>query len=100
MFASINGTATHGAVVATPQTQITISAVAQAGGNTTFTYALVFGPALDVGQTIVLYNLPAGDDGTFYITGVGAGTFTAANAGGVANPNTNGNGVTEAATLQ
>jgi YVTN family beta-propeller protein len=52
--------------------------------TTTYTYTLTSGPALQTGTSIVITGMAdAGNNGTFMITAVGAGTFTVANASGV-----------------
>ncbi len=67
-----------------PVTLTSISATSQSGSNTTYTYALTSGPALQAGKTIVVSGMTdPGNNGTFTITAVGSGTFTVANAAGV-----------------
>jgi WD40 repeat protein len=67
--------------------QTTISAAAQNGSNTTYTYKLIAGPALNVGESITVSNMTeGGDNGTFTISSLGTSgsglTFTVANANG------------------
>jgi hypothetical protein len=76
------------------QTSVSITgAAAPAGGLQVFNDLPVVGPALGVGESIIVTNMPNGDDGTFYITAVGAGTFTVVNPGGIAAVGTIGAGV-------
>jgi hypothetical protein len=65
------------------ETDMTISAASQNGANTTFTYGNVSGPALQVGEMIVVKGLtnPV-DNGTFTISALTGTTFTVANADG------------------
>ena len=75
------------------QTLVSISAAAQTGSNTTYTYTLSSGPALAVGGSIVIANMvDPRDNGTFTITALGSGTFTVANPNGVNAAGQNGNG--------
>lgn len=66
--------------------QVSISAVAQSGSNGVYTYALISGPALKVGESITVTSMSNGaDDGTFTISALGSDasgnlTFTVANS--------------------
>jgi len=67
-----------------PVTLTSISATSQSGSNTTYTYTLTSGAALQPGKTIVVTGMSdPGNNGTFAISTVGSGTFTVANAAGV-----------------
>jgi WD40 repeat protein len=81
-----------------PLSQVRISAVAQSGSTGAYTYSLISGPALKVGQSITVANMGAGgDNGTFTITGLGtdAGgnpTFLVTNSNGASASNQSGLG--------
>lgn len=63
--------------------KIAITAVAFAAGVNTFTYTLTAGQALATGMRVTISGMGiSGNNGTFRITGLGAGTFTVANASG------------------
>ncbi len=66
------------------ETDMTITAASQSGANTTFTYGNVSGPALQVGETILVRGMtnPV-DNGTFTISALTGTTFSVANANGV-----------------
>jgi WD40 repeat protein len=67
-----------------PRTVIAISAVSQNGSNTTYSYVVNSGPPLTVGETIVIAGMKdGGNDGTYTILSLGAGTFTVTNNSGV-----------------
>jgi hypothetical protein len=80
------------------QTSMTLSAAAQNGSSTTFTYALTGGPAPAVGQSLVVAGMSdAGNNGTFTITSVvpansTTGTVTVSNSSGATASNQNGSG--------
>jgi hypothetical protein len=75
------------------QTFVSISAAAQAGANTTYTYTLRSGPALVAGGSIVIANMvDPRDNGTFTIAALGSGTFTVANPNGVNTAGQSGSG--------
>jgi uncharacterized protein (TIGR02217 family) len=75
---------------------VSISAASISGINTTYTYTLSSGAALEVGMRIVITGMTnAGNNGTFYITALGAGTFTVVNASGVNASGQTGSGVTD-----
>ena len=70
-----------------------ISAAAQNGSNTTYSYSLLSGPALRVGMTVVVENMGNSvNDGTFIVTAVGAGTFTVQNTLGASAAGQSGSG--------
>jgi hypothetical protein len=81
-----------------PLSQVRISAVAQSGSTGAYTYSLISGPALKVGQSITVANMGVGgDNGTFTITGLGtdAGgnpTFLVTNSNGASASNQSGTG--------
>lgn len=65
-------------------TVLAISQAAISGTNTTYTYTLTSGPAPFIGMQLTITGMAdAGNNGTFTITGLGAGTFTVVNANGV-----------------
>jgi trimeric autotransporter adhesin len=73
----------------TPASQVvlssaTVSAAAQNGFNTTYTYSLTASSTpLSVGETIVVSGMgDSGNNGTFTISALGVGTFTVSNASG------------------
>jgi hypothetical protein len=70
---------------------MTVTAATQTGSSTTYSYSSLTGPALQVGQTIVVTGLTsATDNGTFTIASLGSGTFTVVNASGVTTSGQNG----------
>jgi WD40 repeat protein len=84
-----------------PLSQVTISAVSQNGSTGTYTYTLISGPALKVGQSITVAGMgDGGDNGTFAITSLGpppanshaTGTFTVTNSLGSSAANQSGIG--------
>ena len=84
----------------TPATQVakssvTLTSASFNAGNTTYSYAPISGPALQVGQQIVISGMTdGGNNGTYTISAVGAGTFTVANQNGVTTTSTqNGLGI-------
>jgi len=81
-------------VTAVPKTVVGISAVSQNGSNWDYSYAVNSGPALQVGDTIVVTGMAdGGNDGTFTILAVGSGKFTVSNNSGVATTSAqNGSG--------
>ncbi|HZQ18618.1 MAG TPA: hypothetical protein VFA90_07845 [Terriglobales bacterium] len=73
-----------------PLTQIRISGVAASSGNATYSYALISGPALKVGQNITISGMSDGGNngGPYTITALGTDssgspTFTVSNSNGV-----------------
>jgi YVTN family beta-propeller protein len=65
-------------------TKVNITAATQSGSNTTYTYSLTSGPDLQVGMSIVIARMTdPGNNGTFAIAALGAGTFTVGNGSGV-----------------
>jgi WD40 repeat protein len=88
----------------TPPTQVPLSQVRilvaqENDSNTTYSYSLVSGPALKVGQTITISQMASGgNNGTFTITAVGTNaagnaTFTVTNSNGVSATGQSGLGV-------
>ena len=81
-----------------PLSQVRISAVSQSGSTGAYTYSLISGAALKVGQSITVANMsPGGNNGTFTITGLGtdsAGnpTFLVTNSNGATATNQSGLG--------
>jgi hypothetical protein len=81
-----------------PLSQVRISAVSQSGSSWAYTYSLISGAALKVGQSITVANMsPGGNNGTFIITGLGidAGgnpTFLVTNTNGASATNQSGTG--------
>ena len=75
------------------QSVVSITAAAQSGATTTYSYTLTSGPALQVGRRITITGMAnPGDNGAFTITAVGNGTFTVGNAIGVTTGGQNGTG--------
>jgi hypothetical protein len=73
-----------GPVTAVPKTVVGISAVSQNGPNWDYSYAVNSGPALQVGETIIVTGMAdGGNDGTFTILALGVGKFTVSNTSGV-----------------
>jgi len=83
-------------------TGLSITAVSMSGSNMTCTYSGLTGLALAVGRTLTITGWTGGNtgnNGTFRITGLGAGTFTCVNASGV-NVASGGTGiVTQSSTV-
>src|SRR5438552_8388689 len=79
---------------AVPKTVVAISAVSQNGSNATYSYVVNSGPPLAVGETIVIAGMKdGGNDGTYTILSLGAGTFTVTNNSGVSTTSAqNGSG--------
>lgn len=67
--------------------QVTISAASQSGSTTTYTYSLVSGsPVLVQGMRVTIAGFTGGfvgNNGTFFVSGLGGGTFSVQNASGV-----------------
>jgi hypothetical protein len=81
-------------------TNLSISAVAMSGTTMTCTYGSLTGQPLAVGRALTITGWTAGNtgnNGTFVITALGSGTFSAVNASG-ANVGSGGTGVVTAAT--
>ena len=68
-----------------PATQISIASASQTSGATTYTFALLSGPALQVGDTILISGMSdPGNNGSFVISSLpGANTLIVMNAAGV-----------------
>lgn len=76
--------------------KVAITAVLQSGSNTTYTYTLTSGQALAQGMRVTIISLAApGNNGTFYITLLGSGTFTVVNPSGVTATSQAGTGFTD-----
>jgi WD40 repeat protein len=81
-----------------PLSQVTISAVSQSGSTGAYTYTLISGAALKVGQSVTVANMSTGgDNGTFTITGLGTDssgnpTFLVTNPNGASATNQSGTG--------
>jgi len=81
-----------------PLSQVRISDATQNGSQTVYSYSLISGPALAVGQSITIADMGVGaDDGTFTISGLGIDakgnpTFTVTNSLGVSAANQSGLG--------
>jgi hypothetical protein len=72
------------AALAPYTSDLDISAASHSGSNTTYAYTLVSGSAPVVNQQIYISGMAhAGNNGNFFVTSVGAGTFTVVNASGV-----------------
>lgn len=70
-----------------------ISAASQSAGNTTYTYTLTTGYAVVPGSGVTITGMAdSGNNGTFTVTAVGAGTFTVVNANGVTHAGQTGAG--------
>jgi hypothetical protein len=82
-----------------PLSQISVSAASQNGSATTYTYALISGPPLRVGESITLTSMSdGGDNGTFTIASLGTDmsgnlTFTVSNSLGVTASGQSGAGM-------
>ena len=80
---------------------VNITAAAQSGSNTNYTYTSAAGPALRPGMEMVVSGMSdAGNNGTFTLAAVNAGTFTVVNAIGTTASGQSGTGavVVEIAT--
>lgn len=93
-FASNTGTNQHPADVleaniptqpsSLAASQVGVSAASQSGASTTYSYTLLSGPALQVGEAIVITQMTdAGNNGQFVISGLTGTTFTVSNPVGV-----------------
>lgn len=93
-FASNTGTNQHPADVleanipAQPSSlaasQVSVSGASQSGTSTAYSYTLLSGPALQVGESIVVSQMTdAGNNGNFVISSVTTTTFTVSNPAGV-----------------
>lgn len=72
---------------------VNVTTASPSGANTTYSYILTSGPVLQVGMDIVITGMAdAGNNGTFTVTGLGAGTFTVANPSGVTATGQSGTG--------
>jgi len=78
---------------ATPST-VRITSATQSGSTTTYSYVLTSGAALQVGESMAVTGMDAvGNNGTFVISALGAGTFMVANPSGANAGTQNGAGV-------
>jgi YVTN family beta-propeller protein len=69
---------------AIPPANVSVNSALESGSNTIYTFQPLSGPALRSGMSIAIEGMRAtGNNGTFVITGVGAGTFTVTNPAGV-----------------
>ncbi|MGH9516312.1 MAG: hypothetical protein ACRD3P_11620, partial [Terriglobales bacterium] len=81
-----------------PLSQVRISAVSQNGSTGAYTYSLISGAGLKVGQSITVANMSTGgDNGSFTITGLGTdaggnSTFLVTNSNGASATNQSGTG--------
>lgn len=81
-----------------PLSQVTISSALQSGSNTTYSYTLISGSGLKVGESITVANMGDGpDNGTFIISALGTDTagnptFTVTNSTGGTASNQSGVG--------
>jgi DNA-binding beta-propeller fold protein YncE len=75
-------------------TTVNITAASQGGSTTAYTYALTSGPPLRIGTSITITGMsdPTKNDGTFSISGLGAGTFSVDNPVGVTATSQNATG--------
>ena len=72
---------------------INITAAAESGSSTTYTYTLSSVPALEIGMSIGVANMGnPGNNGTFTVESVGLGTFTVFNPAGVSASGQSGSG--------
>jgi len=77
-----------------PQQQASISGANSSNGATTYTYTLNSGPGFKVGMSVLISGMSdTGNNGYFVISGMGAGTFTVANPGGVTATSQSGSGL-------
>jgi hypothetical protein len=65
-------------------TKLTLTQAAISGSNTTYSYSASSGVAIAAGMRVNVSGFTnSGNNGTFYITSLGSGTFTVVNASGV-----------------
>jgi len=75
------------------ESTVSITAAAQSGNNTTYTYSLISGPALRPGMEIVVAGMTdAVNNGTFTVAAANAGNFTVANGVGATASSQSGTG--------
>jgi hypothetical protein len=80
--------------IAAPTSTVNITAASRSGSDVTYTYTLSTGNALILGQPEQITGMAdAGNNGSFIITSLGAGTFTVANAAGVTHALQTGTGI-------
>lgn len=76
---------------------VAISGATRSGSNTIYNYTLSSGPVLRIGMSFIITGMAnGGNNGTFTVTALGAGTFTVANASGVTESGSTGSGTTTA----
>jgi len=75
-------------------TTVNITAASQSGSTTTYTYTLTSGPPLRIGTSITITGMSDStkNNGTFSISGLGAGTFSVDNPVGVTATGQNATG--------
>jgi len=76
-------------------TSLTVTDATLNGTSTTYAYTQTIpGPPLRVGMRISITGMQdAGNDGSFLVTAIGAGSFTVTNAAGVSNSGQSGTGI-------
>ncbi len=75
------------------ESTVSITAAAQSGNNTSYTYSLISGPALRPGMQIVVAGMAdAGNNGTYTVLAANAGNFTVANSIGATATGQTGTG--------
>ena len=80
-------------VSAVQPSAVDVTGASQSGSNTTYSYTLLSGTPLRVGMSIAIQSMgDPGNDGTFTIRAVGAGTFTVLNTLGVTASSQHGSG--------
>jgi len=81
-------------ISAQPPTRLRVSSVSQSGSTTTYGFNPISGPTLRPGMSVTVSGLRnSGNNGTFAVTAVGAGTFTVTNPIGVTAGGENGSGI-------
>lgn len=86
--------------IAPEQSVVAITAASQSAGNTTYTYTLTSGAALQNPQGIIVNGMTnSGNNGAFVISGLGSGTFTVVNASGVTESGSTGIGISATDSL-
>jgi len=75
-------------------TTVNITAASQSGSTETYTYTVTSGPPLRIGTSITVMGMSDStkNDGTFSISGLGAGTFSVDNPVGVTATGQNATG--------
>lgn len=76
--------------------QISITAATQSGSNTTYSYTLLSGQPVSANMRVLITGMgDAGNNGTFYVSSTGAGTFTVPNPSGVTRTLQAGTGLSD-----